>query len=118
MSGWYARAVLHVADVARSLDFYVGRLGFAETWRHQDDGRPLAAQVDREGCELILSGQWPEGRGHGLIFVSLTSEDLAAAQAELAAKGVAMQEGWWGYKLTIVEDPDGNRLFFPHAGTE
>ena len=118
MSGWYARAVLHVADVARALDFYVGQLGFAEAWRHEENGRLLVAQVDREGCELLLSCQWPEGRGHGLIFVSLTSEALASVQAELAANGVEKQDGWWGYRLTIVEDPDGNRLFFPHSAAD
>ena len=115
MSGWYARAVLHVADVGRALDFYVGELGFAEAWRHADNDRLLVAQVEREGCELILSCQWPEGRGHGLIFISLSPETLAAARAEFEGNGVTVTEGWWGYRLMIVEDPDGNRLFFPSS---
>ena len=114
MSRWYARAVLHVADVDRSADFYVGKLGFTENWRHADDGRTLVAQVDRDGCELILSCQWPDGRGHGLIFISLDADALAAARAEFEAAGVALKEGHWGYRLMIVEDPDGNRLFFPY----
>lgn len=29
---WYARAVLFVSDVARSVDFYVASLGFTEGW--------------------------------------------------------------------------------------
>jgi catechol 2,3-dioxygenase-like lactoylglutathione lyase family enzyme len=114
MSRWYARAVLHVADVERAVDFYIGSLGFTEAWRHADDERLLVAQVDRDGCELILSCQWPEGRGHGLIFISLDPDVLAAVRAEFEGRGVAVKDGNWGYRLMIVEDPDGNRLFFPY----
>ena len=114
MSRWYARAVLHVADVERALDFYIHSLGFSEAWRHADDDRLLVAQVDREGCELILSCQWPESRGHGLIFISLDPEVLAAARAEFEGRGVAVADGAWGYRLMVVADPDGNRLFFPY----
>jgi catechol 2,3-dioxygenase-like lactoylglutathione lyase family enzyme len=106
--------VLHVADVDRSVDFYTRSLGFLEAWRHAEDGRLLVAQVDRDGCELILSCQWPQGCGHGLIFISLAAEALAAARAEFERNGVAVTEGQWGYRLMIVADPDGNRLFFPH----
>ena len=114
MSGWYARAVLHVADVDRAIDFYTGKLGFSEAWRHADNGRLLVAQVDRDGCELILSCQWPDGCGHGLIFISLTQEDFAAARAEFERNGVAVTEGHWGYRLMIIADPDGNQLYFPY----
>ena len=114
MSGWYARAILHVADVERSVDFYVRSLGFSEAWRHADDERPLVAQVDRDGCELILSCQWPDRYGHGLIFISLDPETLASVRAEFERAGVAVKDGQWGYRLMVVEDPDGNQLFFPY----
>jgi catechol 2,3-dioxygenase-like lactoylglutathione lyase family enzyme len=114
MSGWYARAVLHVADVERSVDFYVRSLGFAEAWRHADEGGLLVAQVDRDGCELILSCQWPDGIGHGLMFISLTAEALASARAEFERNKVALKEAYWGYRIMVVEDPDRNRLFFPY----
>jgi catechol 2,3-dioxygenase-like lactoylglutathione lyase family enzyme len=114
MSGWYARAVLHVADVDRSVDFYTRSLGFSEAWRHADKDHLLVAQVDRDGCELILSCQWPDKCGHGLMFISLTPDALAAARAEFERAGVAVKDGQWGYKLMVVEDPDGNQLFFPY----
>jgi catechol 2,3-dioxygenase-like lactoylglutathione lyase family enzyme len=113
MPGWYVRAVLHVADVDRSIDFYSRSLGFSEAWRHADDGRLLVAQVDRDGCELILSCQWPDGCGHGLRFISLDDQAFASARAEFECEGVAVKEGWWGYRLMVVEDPDGNQLYFP-----
>jgi catechol 2,3-dioxygenase-like lactoylglutathione lyase family enzyme len=58
VSEWYARPVLFVADIGRSVDFYVKRLGFTQSWRHEEAGKALVAQVDRQGCALILSSQW------------------------------------------------------------
>ena len=122
MTDWFARPVLHVTDVEASLRFYVERLGFTCPWRYQnEDGRSHVAQVDRQGCALILSKTWPEKIGKGLMFISLnvepaTPEAASAAvdalRAELEAKGVHVKEGSWGYRLLVVDDPDGNQLFF------
>lgn len=121
MTDWFARPVLHVTDVAASLRFYVDQLGFTNPWHHAEDGTPVVAQVDRQGCALILSSQWPDKVGKGLVFVSLDVDpDTRAAQvaaldalrAELAARGVAVHDGSWGYRLLVVDDPDGNQLYF------
>lgn len=121
MITWFARPVLHVADVAAALRFYVDRLGFTSPWRHEEGGRLLVAQVERQGCALILSGQWPEKVGKGLLFVSLNVEPasheahvaaLDALRAEVEARGVVVKDGAWGYRVLIVDDPDGNQLFF------
>jgi len=37
---------------------------------------------------------------------------LDALRAELEAKGVTVKDGSWGYRLLVVDDPDGNQLFF------
>jgi catechol 2,3-dioxygenase-like lactoylglutathione lyase family enzyme len=121
MTDWFARPVLHVVDVEASLRFYVDRLGFTSPWRYDEDGRAHVAQVDRQGCALILADTWPEKVGKGLIFISLNVEpatpEVAAAaldalRAELEARGVSVNEGSWGYRLLVVHDPDGNQLFF------
>jgi catechol 2,3-dioxygenase-like lactoylglutathione lyase family enzyme len=121
MTDWFARPVLHVVDVEASLRFYVDRLGFTSPWRYDEDGRAHVAQVDRQGCALILADSWPEKVGKGLIFISLnvepaTPEAAAAAldalRAELEARGISVKEGSWGYRLLVVHDPDGNQLFF------
>jgi hypothetical protein len=52
--------------------------------------------------------------GAGLIFISLDPDVLGAARTEFERRGVEVKEGWWGYKLMIVEDPDGNQLYFPY----
>ena len=132
MTDWFARPVLHVTDVEASLRFYVNRLGFTSPWCFDGDGRPCVAQVDRQGCALILadaqyfrenrSGAFgPEKIGKGLMFISLNVEPetpeaataaLDALRAELEAKGVSVKDGSWGYRLLVVADPDGNQLFF------
>jgi catechol 2,3-dioxygenase-like lactoylglutathione lyase family enzyme len=121
MTDWFARPVLHVKDVDASLRFYVNQLGFTSPWRYDEDGKAYVAQVDRQGCALILADTWPEKIGKGLMFISLNVEPpspeaavaaLDALRAELEAKGVPVKEGSWGYRLLVVDDPDGNQLFF------
>jgi catechol 2,3-dioxygenase-like lactoylglutathione lyase family enzyme len=121
MTDWFARPVLHVTDVEASLRFYVDRLGFTCPWHFDEDGRAYVAQVDRQGCALILAQRWPEKVGKGLIFISLNVEPetheaavaaLDALRAELEARGVPVKDGSWGYRLLVVDDPDGNQLFF------
>jgi len=121
MTDWFARPVLHVSDVEASLGFYMERLGFTSPWRFDENGRVFVAQVDRQGCSLILADQWPEKIGKGLMFISLNAQPetheaavaaLDALRAELEARGAPVKEGWWGYRLLVVDDPDGNQLFF------
>jgi catechol 2,3-dioxygenase-like lactoylglutathione lyase family enzyme len=127
---WFARPVLFVADMQRTLDFYVNRLGFTQSWRHEDDGKTLVAQADRQGCALIFSSQWPDKAGTGVMFVSLNvgpttdqlnveaeTAALDTLRAELEGNGVKVEDGEWGYRLLVVRDPDGNELWFnyPHG---
>jgi hypothetical protein len=37
---------------------------------------------------------------------------LHALRAELEVKGVSVKEDSWGYRLLVIDDPDGNQLFF------
>lgn len=115
MTDWFARPVFHVAGVQASIDFYRDRLGFAESWRFEEAGQVFVAQVERDGCAIIFSSQWPEKRGKGLLFVSLgdgSLETMNAARADLEARGAPVTDGQWGYRLFVVTDPDGNQLFF------
>ena len=112
MSDWFARPVLFVTDVTRSIDFYVNQLGFVLSWSYDEKGKVFVAQVERSTCALILSSQWPDKVGHGLIFISLEPDVLHALRSELESREVDVKDGWWGYKLMIVHDPDGNELYF------
>src|ERR1700687_1276820 len=86
MTDWFARPVLHVTDVEASLLFYINRLGFTSPWRYDEDGRAHVAQVDRQGCALILADTWPEKIGKGLMFISLNGEP-ATREAAVPAVG-------------------------------
>jgi len=128
MTDWFARPVLHVTDVDASLRFYMDRLGFTSPWSFGENGKAFIAQVDRQGCSLILADGShnprairPEKIGKSLMFISLNVEPptvevanaaLDALRAELEAKGVTVKDGSWGYRLLVVDDPDGNQLFF------
>jgi len=127
MTDWFARPVLNVSDVEASLRFYVNKLGFTSPWRYDEDGRASVAQVDRQGCAIILADTWPEKIGKGLLFISLNVEAatrqaataaLDALRTELEANGVKVKDGSWGYRLLVVDDPDGNQLLFNYPGGE
>ena len=75
MTDWFARPVLHVADVEASLRFYVNRLGFTSPWRYDDDGRVYVAQVDRQGCALILN--WCRNRGFTGLMCLRSAQTLS-----------------------------------------
>ena len=96
------------------------RLGFSSPWRFDEGGEARIAQVDRQGCALILADNVaPEKIGKGLMFISLNVEPkmhpiaaLDALREELEAKGIPVKEGSWGYRILVVDDLDGNQLFF------
>jgi len=121
MTDWFARPILNVTDVEASLRFYVDQLGFTSPWRFDEEGKAYVAQVDRQGCAIILAKTWPEKIGKGLLFISLNVEPptpeagtaaLDQLRAEFEARGVPLKEGRWGYRLLVVDDPDGNQLLF------
>ena len=109
MGIWYTRPVLFVADLSRTVDFYVGQLGFTEKWRFDE----VVAQVNRDECEVIVSSQWPDKVGNGMLFIELTPADWKTLPEMLEAQSVGFTWGRWGYRTVIVDDPDGNQLFFP-----
>lgn len=112
-TNWYSRPVLFVADVDRAADFYAGKLGFELRWRYVEEDKAHVLQVERDGCELILSSQWPAKNGSAMLFISLDRKAFAELEAQIAANAVAAKEGHWGYRVLIVDDLDGNQLFFP-----
>ena len=114
---WYSRPVLFVTDIDRSVDFYIKQLGFKQAWRYEEEGKAYVAQVERLGCELIFSSQWPDKAGKGLMFISLDPGVLDALRTELEGRGVEVKDGQWGYRLMVVTDPDGNELYFPYPAS-
>ena len=104
---WYMRPVLFVSDIQRAIDFYVGKLGFVKKW-HEADGKGTVCQVDRGGCEIILSQEARKDRAR--LFLELTREGVDELQREIVERSVTVEKTWWGYDVLRIEDPDGNEL--------
>jgi catechol 2,3-dioxygenase-like lactoylglutathione lyase family enzyme len=119
---------LYVSDLARSLDFYCGLLGFSVLYDRPEE---RFAYLDREGAQLML--EQPTGRawvsgpierpfGRGVNFEIGVSDaarlygDCLAAEASIF---LALEETWYrrgtaevGNRQFIVSDPDGYLLRF------
>jgi catechol 2,3-dioxygenase-like lactoylglutathione lyase family enzyme len=116
MSDWFSRPVFFVADVDRAATFYVDKLGFVEDQRYEEGGVALVANVARSDCAILLNSQQSERIGTGRMFISLDRPTFDALKAEFEQRGAPVEQGWWGYELMVVRDPDGNELFFPEPG--
>jgi hypothetical protein len=82
MTEWFARPVLHVRDVDASLRFYGNLLGFTSPWRYDEEGRARVAQINRQGCALILANNLaPEKIGKAVMFISLNVRQRPRTQA-------------------------------------
>jgi len=107
-------AVFTVGDVAASLGFYLGRLGFPEHFRLGDP--PSYAIVERDAVSLHLmpASEAPETRGRSSIYVFVA--DVDRLHAELQALGCPIEapptDFFYGMREMSVRDPDGNRITF------
>jgi catechol 2,3-dioxygenase-like lactoylglutathione lyase family enzyme len=119
MTPWLTSTLIFVRDVERAIDFYVGMLSFDLNMRYEEAGRAVVAGVSRgDGAAFLLTSQWAEKVGSTVVYAAFDAAEHDALKADFLAKGVALKDGWWGKKLMIVEDPDGNQFLFgdPHDG--
>jgi hypothetical protein len=120
MTEWSARPVLHVSNVEALCRPPRPQV----PWRVEDeDGRAHIAEVDRQGCALILTDERPEKVGTGRMFVCLNVQTetpeaevaaVDAGRAKLEARGVQVKDGRWGTGCWVVGDLDGDQLFVPY----
>lgn len=126
---------LDVADLKRSLAFYVDLLGFAVAFARPEE---KFAYLERNGVELMLEEaagpgrrfrtaplEYPFGRGMNL---QIEIPDVDALHARVATAGSALvlplEERWYrrdaeehGNRQFVVADPDGYLLrFFTSLG--
>lgn len=113
--------ILAVADVARSIEFYQGHLGFLVEATYDD---PPYATLKRNGVRLSLAEQGhpaedrpgvamvaPHDRSELPVVLVLEVTDAAAIHAALVAEGVPIlaepfAPPWGGLRFFVV-DPDG-----------
>lgn len=115
MSSWVTSTLVFVRDVDASIRFYVDKLGFTLNMRYEDDGSARVAGVSRgDGCALLLTSQWPDRIGLGIIYAAFRHDEFNALRADLQSRQVTLKDGWWGKQVLIVEDCDGNQLYFAY----
>lgn len=104
--------VLPVSDLARSLEFYTGKLGFRLDWGGEESSR--ICSVSRDGCCLMLA----EGFGASApqwVWIGLEGEEIFGEWKEAGVKVLQEPANWsWACEMKF-EDPDGNVLW---TGTE
>jgi lactoylglutathione lyase len=118
-----AHVALKVRDLDRSLDFYVGKLGFAEMLRlPKPDGSPGVWLVylritDDQYLELFPDGEGdraPSRDATGVNHFCLAVDDLDNVVAQLEAAGIPLAAaktlGADHNRQAWIEDPDGNRI--------
>jgi len=110
--------VLETADVARSVEFYCARLGFALEWSY--GAPPNAASVHRRHWQpLGVSIRFTRVSHEPLArpgSLAITVSDVDRVYEELLAAGVEVpappQDQPWGLRELALLDCDGNRLRF------
>jgi catechol 2,3-dioxygenase-like lactoylglutathione lyase family enzyme len=106
-------ASLYVADLARAIEFYTGRLGFVHTFSWGDP--PTMAGVNIGESQLFLEVGTPAPHGCSLYFVVGDADELHRFHS---ANGVQILEEPgdrpWEFRDYTVRDLDGYRLTFGH----
>ncbi len=111
--------LLNVADVASSIAFYSGALGFAVENKFENEGRIGWARVSREGLALMLNehGEESEARrarqGHRDVVLYVSVDNADELHAHLLIKGLApgdLNDEAYGVRQFALRDPDGYEL--------
>jgi len=118
-----AEPQLFVADIERSCEFFLEKLGFSLLFSYGNP--PYYAQVGRDGARLNLRCVErpviePAVRDREeLVSVSLTvatAHEIKLLFLEFQSAGVPFRQTLkkqpWGAKNFVVKDPDGNLLLF------
>ena len=115
---------LRTTDLARAIDFYTEKLGFALSFRYQDfyagvttgDRMIHLKLVDDPdpGIDFVRHGQH--------LHLHIAVRDIHAAFRQVRDAGVKIVEGIsdrpWGTTEFVIEDPDGHTLYFGSAPAE
>jgi catechol 2,3-dioxygenase-like lactoylglutathione lyase family enzyme len=104
----HAAPILNVADMARSVDYYVRVLGFLNAgWRDDE-----FTCVSRDGARIYLSHG---GQGQPRTWVWIGVDDVAALYDEYTRSGAIIMDAprnyRWAYEMRVT-DPDGHVLRF------
>ena len=102
-----------VSDVDRAKAFYVDKAGFNPDHDHavSDEIRFVQLTPPGSACSIAIGKGLTELAPGSLEGLQLVVDDVEAARAELAGRGVEVgevQDFPWG-RFVFFSDPDGNR---------
>ena len=102
-----------VADVDRAKSFYTEQVGFNADHDHRVSDQLRFVQLTPPGsaCSIALETGITDAPPGSVRGLQLVVSDVAAARAQLVARGVEVsevQEFAWG-SFAFFSDPDGNR---------
>ena len=106
-----------VSDVDVAKEFYVEKVGFVlDHDESQVEGMRVVQLTPRgSGCSIVIGEGMPLGEPGSTKGAQLVVEDIDAARAELAGRGVEITdviqlgpEGRPGSRFAFFSDPDGN----------
>ncbi|GAB3432584.1 VOC family protein [Actinophytocola sediminis] len=102
-----------VADVDRSIAFYTEQAGFTLDHDHtiSEDLRFVQLTPPGSACSIALGKGIVDSEPGSLRGIQVVVDDIHAARAELAGRGVAVTEvtSGPGGAFVYFADPDGNR---------
>lgn len=109
-----------VTDMARARGFYEGTLGLKQSRAFGDPAAPQWVEYDigASGCLAIITGAgtgWPPANAGPAAAFEVS--DFNAAVAKLKADGVKFlwePQDHPGCRMTVVLDPDENRVAIHH----
>ena len=114
-----------VSDVDRAKDFYVDKVGFNADHDHvvSDEIRFVQLTPPGSACSIAIGkGVTQRSEPGSVEGLQMVVEDVEAARAELAGRGVEVsdvQDFPWG-RFVFFQDPDGNgwavqQIVYPSA---
>ena len=114
--------VLPVADVSDTLGFFVEKLGFEQVFVQEDQGVPVNAQVEMDGCHLMLNHnpERSDERGGGVYFwIRVRAQPIDDLYQRQANNGVTIAEEianqFWGDRSFVAQDMNGFMIAFTQA---
>lgn len=106
-----------VSDVDRSIAFYRDRVGFVldHDVRPSPGMRVVQLTPPGSACSVVIGEGMPLGEPGSTKGLQLVVEDIDAARADMAGRGVPISEvqqlgpeGMVGSRFAFFGDPDGN----------
>jgi len=105
--------IVTVPSIAAALEFYVGLLGFRQTYAYPPQGEPDFVVVRLGASELGLALD-PLAAPGDALEMCVYADDCDRAVATLRSAGVLVVEEPndqpWGERVARVLDPAGNRV--------